>query len=888
MILTDNNFDQSVFADELPCIVFRISKNEGGFSFSYLNKVIDDELAVKAAAVISDMNLFINLLSEHDQHSFFSSLEYAVVNLMEWKWEGCFNLQSGKKKWMQGIAKPVDGHQGVFSGYFKDISTDKHMVEMFNEAGKLTKTGAWEINLEEDSLFWSDEVYRIHELDPAIKPDLESAMGFYSAEEQRIISYAINKTIQNGIPWDLDLPFVTANGNDKWVRTTGKAITENGKVTKLYGVFQDITEKQLSDEILRVIFEYSTDAHLLFGAEGIIDCNDAAVKILKCRNKEDLLAHHPAQFSPEYQPDGSLSVEKSVEMDKLAYLNGYNQFEWLHKRLDGEVFPVIVTLNPVKINKKPVLLVVWHDITEQKRAEELMVRNEAMLSETQELTHSGSWEADLLTGKNYWSDEAFRIFGLLPEKEGPETLSFGKMIHPDDKEHYKQVVQDTIINRKVSEFDLRIVLPDQQVKHIHAIGKPYINEKDEVVRLYGAIVDITAQKNAEQELISAKELAELAVTAKSQFLSTMSHEIRTPMNAVIGFTNLLLQTPLTPEQLEYLKVLKFSGDNLLVLINDILDFSKMEEGKIVFEMIHFNIEDLLKSICYTLSDKAAEKGLVLELSMSKNLSDAVIGDPVRLGQILTNLINNAIKFTDSGSVTVAVELIRDDQGSATIDFKITDTGIGIAGDKIQYIFERFTQANSDTNRKYGGTGLGLTITKKLIELQGGNISVVSKLGAGSSFKFTLTFKNGNNHLIKSLDTLSFKGMKSLKGTKILIAEDNEINVMLIRQFMKLWDIKCDFVENGLLALEQVQLKKYDIVFMDLQMPEMDGYEAAAAIRALKGNKFKLLPIIALTASAMLDIQHKAFEAGMTDYISKPFKPEELYEKIELYSRNRQV
>jgi len=567
----------------------------------------------------------------------------------------------------------------------------------------------------------------------------------------------------------------------------------------------------------------------------------------------------------------------------LAGLKGHHQFDWVHTRLNGENFPVNVTLNPVTFNSKPALLVIWHDITAQKRVEELMRRNEAMLSETQELTHSGSWEADLITGKNYWSAEAFRIFGLSPQTDGPETLSFGKMIHPDDRELYKKEIEKAITNANASSFDLRIVLPDGEVKHINAIGKPMLNDKGEVIKLYGAIVDITGRKKEERELIRAKELAELAVIAKAQFLSTMSHEIRTPMNAVIGFTNLLLDTDLSPEQSEYLKMLKFSGDNLLVLINDILDFSKIEEGKVEFEMVNFSVDELLEKIRHTFIHRATEKGLQLKLLVDKDLSENVIGDPVRLSQVLANLVSNAIKFTSNGKVNIAAFRDVKDDKNTTIDFEVSDTGIGIPEDKIAYIFERFTQASSDTTRKYGGTGLGLTITKKLIELQGGVISVESNVGAGSRFKFSLTFKNGFKELALSEKTVEDKAIKNLKGTTILMAEDNEINIILIKQFMKRWDVTCDIVTNGLKAVEQVQVKDYDMVFMDLQMPEMDGYQATEEIRKLPGEKFKHLPIIALTASAMLDIKDKAYQVGMNDYISKPFDPDNLYRKIKVYS-----
>ncbi|WP_229238627.1 hybrid sensor histidine kinase/response regulator [Dyadobacter sp. Leaf189] len=648
---------------------------------------------------------------------------------------------------------------------------------------------------------------------------------------------------------------------------------------------QDDIERELLQEKLAVIFQYSTDAHLLFDENGIIDCNQAAVTMLGCKDKKELLSIHPAAFSPEYQPDGQLSSEKSKAMDKLAYESGYNRFEWIHRRINGEEFPVEVTLNPVPINNKKVLLVVWHDITQRKQAEEAIRRSEALLAESQQLTHSGSWEADLVTGQNFWSDEAFRIFGLEPDYAGPDTELFSRMIHPDDLQLYRKHIREAINNLEPASFDLRIVMPDGNIKFIHAIGKPYTDASGKVVKLYGAIMDIDNQKKAEQELIHAKEMAEMAAVAKSQFLSTMSHEIRTPMNAVIGFTHLLLQQNPTSEQMEYLNILKFSAENLLVLINDILDFSKIEAGKIEFEETDFNVLFLLENIRSGVLQKANEKGILLKLKVTNSVNVTVTGDPVRLGQILTNLVSNAVKFTERGKVTISADVAKREGDTILIDFRVEDTGIGIPPDKIENIFDSFTQATSDTTRKYGGSGLGLTITKKLLELQQSKIYVESEPGQGSAFYFSLAFKISEKQLAQQTAG-TFTGTFSLEGMRVLIVEDNAINVLLMRNFMKQWKVDYDVADNGLIALQKVQLADYDLVLMDLQMPEMDGYEATLKIRQLPGEKYANLPIVALTASAMMDIKDIAFTVGMNDYISKPFSPAELYSKIASYKRNK--
>ncbi|HWV32418.1 MAG TPA: PAS domain-containing protein [Dyadobacter sp.] len=765
--------------------------------------------------------------------------------------------------------------------------------------------GIWDWVFATDKQVWSDRFFELLGYQPGEVPTgyKEFTEILVHPDDKQIVADAIREQFENNIPYLVHVRLKTKHNGYRYFECRGTVRFENGKPErmvgsvsdihddimqqeqpgKLDGVLQDLTQRKIVEEKLSVIFQYSTDAHLLLDENGIMDCNEAAVKMLRCKNKSELLSIHPARFSPEFQPDGRRSSEKSVEMDRLAYENGYNRFEWIHRRMDGEEFPVEVTLNPVLISNKKVLLVVWHDITHRKQAEELIRRNEAMLAESQQLTHSGSWEADLITGQNYWSDEAFRIFGLEPGSTGPDTELFSNMIHPDDMPLYKSHIRDAINHLEPASFDLRIILPDGRVKFIHAIGKPFTDATGRVTKLYGAIMDIDEQKKAEQELIKAKEQAEMAGIAKSQFLSTMSHEIRTPMNAVIGFTHLLLQQNPKPEQMEYLNILKFSAENLLVLINDILDFSKIEAGKIEFEEVDFNVLLLLENIRSGILQKANEKGILLKLKVSNDINITVVGDPTRLGQILTNLVSNAVKFTESGKVTISAAVAEQQDDRVTIDFRVEDTGIGIPPEKLGNIFDSFTQATSDTTRKYGGSGLGLTITKRLLELQNSQIHVESEPGKGSAFYFSLSFPVSEKHLTGQSNGAPVNHF-NLNGMRLLIVEDNNINVLLMKNFMRQWDVKYDLAENGLIALEKVQNNDYDLVLMDLQMPEMDGYEATRHIRQLPGEKYQLLPIIALTASAMMDIKDIAFTVGMNDYISKPFSPAELYAKIAAYRK----
>ncbi len=392
---------------------------------------------------------------------------------------------------------------------------------------------------------------------------------------------------------------------------------------------------------------------------------------------------------------------------------------------------------------------------------------------------------------------------------------------------------------------------------------------------------ITDKKKGQEELIKAKEEAENALQAKSRFLSVMSHEIRTPMNAVIGFSNLLLQNP-REDQKEYLKLLKFSADNLLVIINDILSLSKIEEGMVELEDVDFNLKNLLENI-YSISKPASvEKNIELKLNFDSSIPMLLKGDLVRIGQVITNLVNNAIKFTHEGEVSIIANQISQDEDVSTICFEVKDTGIGILKEKQEYIFEIFTQATSSTTRNFGGIGLGLAICRRLVELMGGKIKVESQLNAGSVFSFILQLKKGKTFKDNLSGIKDYAHSEAIKGVKILIAEDNPVNVLVLKRYLQQWHVECDVAENGQIALDLMGLKNYDIVLMDLQMPVMDGYEASRQIRLLT-DRNAAIPIIAITASLVGDIQKTIEESGMNDWLMKPFKPEDLYDIVKKYA-----
>jgi signal transduction histidine kinase/ActR/RegA family two-component response regulator len=399
------------------------------------------------------------------------------------------------------------------------------------------------------------------------------------------------------------------------------------------------------------------------------------------------------------------------------------------------------------------------------------------------------------------------------------------------------------------------------------------------------------ENNKKQQALSQKyeeaiAKAEKSYEVKSEFLSAMSHEIRTPLNAVIGMSNLLIMSEPRPDQKENLEVLKFSAANLLSIVNDVLDFNIIESGKQVFENTQMNIAQLMQNICGGQVLEAKEKGLGFHLEVDEVLQQKdVYGDPTRITQVVFNLISNAIKFTHDGTIQIKVTCREDHHNVLSVNFSVKDTGIGIGQDKLNVIFEPFTQESLSTTRQYAGTGLGLAIVKRLLESQGVKIQVTSEPGLGSEFSFNMDFPvhtnkkalNGSAQLAESNALVETEN--NLSALRVLIAEDNPVNVMLMKKLLAKWEIAPTIAENGERAVDLMHSRSFDIILMDLQMPLMNGFDAATQIRKMSDPQKSKVPIIALTASALADIKEKVHASGMNEYVSKPFKPSELLEKI---------
>lgn len=587
----------------------------------------------------------------------------------------------------------------------------------------------------------------------------------------------------------------------------------------------------------------------------------------------------------------SLSAEETEKLlIKLNEAMDKRGFEVQYTRKNGELFSAFVSYKIVEIDNKRYTITSYKDITERKKNEEILNKKTQQLIEAQQLAHIGSWEWDIITNKIEWSDELYRIFGLDPQEFEANYESFLKYIHPEDKEYVNNVIQQAYKDHKSFSFFHRLILRDGTLRTVSGKGNVFTDSNGNIIRMTGTAQDITKQKQAEEQAILLIEdknkaeraalVAEEAAKSKQQFLSNMSHEIRTPMNAIVGFTKVLLETDLNEKQKEYLNAIKVSGDCLIVLINDILDLAKVNAGKIEYEHTPFRLNTAINSALLLFDAKIKESNLELIKHYDDSIPEVLMGDPIRLRQIILNLISNAVKFTTKGSITVNVQLVKEDAENATVKLSVIDTGIGISENKIEKIFDSFQQETSKTTRLFGGTGLGLAIVKQLVEGQHGEITVKSKVGEGSSFSIIMNFKKTKIKIEPESEVDNgVKLINGVKNVKVLVAEDIMLNQRLMKVILEEFGFEVEIAGNGKIAIEKLQKNKYDVILMDVQMPEMNGIEATEYIR---NNINSRIPIIALTADVTTLDAEKCKNLGMNDYLSKPIDSKLLFHKITKY------
>jgi PAS domain S-box-containing protein len=682
--------------------------------------------------------------------------------------------------------------------------------------------------------------------------------------------------VKTGNSYEAELQINHKNGKIVWLSVVNSLLyDDNGAIDKYIRIVVDITARKAAEkelEILSFAARKSPSGTVIRDKDGkIMWMNEASERILGYSLKE---MKGKAFGNTLLGEETDMEVHNAA-VDKVKHKKPYEVEIKVYRKDKTPIWAFFANsplLNELGEVDRQITVIV--DVTARKRAEE----EAKMLSLVASNTTSGVVINDS-HGKVEWINSAFeKITGYSLEdvqfKPLGDTLK-GELTDISIIERSRELSR----NKQSFEVDLLAYRKDGQPLWISVINSVILNAAGEVDKYIEVIIDITAKKKVELELISAKEKALQLNRAKDMFISVMSHEIRTPLNAVIGMSNLLTEDNTNESQRENLSILKFSADNLMSLINDLLDFTKIETGNVELEKANVDLRKAVNGVASSMQFKAKEKGIYIKAHVAEEVPQIIIGDSARLIQILLNLVSNAVKFTHKGGVTIDVGVLEENDKSARIRFAVTDTGIGIANDKLSTIFESFKQAEADTTRKYGGTGLGLAISKRLVELHDSRINVDSVLGQGSTFWFTITFNKANSK------KLSDSKMEMGLNLNVLVVDDNQINRILVNKVLQRWGTKVDFAENGQQAIDKVESNKnYDVVLMDVHMPVMGGLEATEKLRAKTDPYFQQLPIVALTASMLSSEVNEMSNAGMNDFILKPFEPKTLFDKLSKYQK----
>jgi PAS domain S-box-containing protein len=744
-----------------------------------------------------------------------------------------------------------------------------------------------------DMIFRADENGLFHYINPSVTNILgytqEDLLGklylsFVHPDYLQEVEEFYDRQLENKVLTTYyEFPVFSKNQQMIWLAQNTQMLFEpNGQVS-ITSIARDITAKRESDQavlnlknrLITLLSNFKSGV-LLADSNGKVETTNEfllnwfQINISTSPDKGTIYEIFDQIIPNLVKPD---EFKKTVDLDLTLHQTSERKRFQL---IDGRVFDLEYTPIITEQGEKGSFWF-FHDVSDEFYSQTLLKRSEEKYRGIIENLEMGILEVDNDENIIMVNDIFYKMLGYDDSLEmvGKNARSILLPENIDKKEVFDEAV--TLREKgKSNVYEALVKKKDGSLLPIIISGAPILDETGKLVGSIGLHVDISSQKETERVLAEAKEKAEASSHAKEVFLAHMSHEIRTPMNAIIGMSSLLTNTELTGKQKVYLDAIRTSSKNLLSIINDILDFSKIEAGKLNVEQIGFSVEKLVKNAVGSVNHLAAGKSIMLSFSVDSHIHPVVLGDPTRINQVLLNLLSNAIKFTPEGKVDLSAKMIQAHGGKQEIVFEVKDSGIGIDPSKMDKIFESFSQEDESISRKFGGTGLGLTISKQLVELMGGKIWVESKKGIGTSFYFSLELNKGQFKDLPQEQRLHLPTENKLKGINVLLVEDNQLNQFLATTILEGKGMIVETALNGIEALDALKKSTFDLILMDIQMPYMGGIEATEIIR----RELKLdVPIIALTAKALTGDEDRYKEAGMNEFVSKPFEPEQLLRKI---------